>query len=75
MIPKPTFLRRAVDLVFRVPEFTPDSDLIRMHDEIREHFSGHRAVVLRGDDVQILPIPQPRRRPYRPSMVANGGRA
>jgi hypothetical protein len=58
-------------IVFR--EHIPDYEFQRIIEGARARF-GARAIIIRGN-VDIVPLPSRQRRIYRPSMVANGGRA
>ena len=72
MIPKPLRISRNADLVFALPDTTLDVELERIRAQLRDHFSGQRVLVIRGD-AAITSIERRHKRPYRPSMMAHGG--
>lgn len=74
MLPKPLRMTYNADLIFTFPDMTMDIELERARAEIRKHFSGHRAIVVRGAE-SVTALNRQTKRPYRPSMVAHGGRA
>lgn len=67
-------IKRNADLLIKVDAATSDADLVRLRNEIKEHFSGHRAIIFRANDLEITPLVRLRSHPYRPSMLAHGGR-
>ena len=75
MLPNPLRISRDADLLFTLHHWVPDADIERFREEIKANFSGHRAIIVRADDVTITPIERRYTRAYRPSMLAHGGRA
>lgn len=67
-------ISRNADLIFSVSAPIAEADMARMRAEICEHFSGHRVMVLRAGDIRVIPLDRSYKRPYRPSMLAHGGR-
>lgn len=68
-------IKRNADLLVGIVASITDIELSRLRQQIKERFSGHRAMIFRKDDVEITSLARPRLRPYRPSMLAHGGRA
>lgn len=73
MLSEPIRVTPGTELIFTLPDTTTVVDLEYISSALHKHFAGRRVLVIRGD-VTVTPIERRHTRPYRPSLLAHGGR-
>lgn len=62
---------RNADLIVAIKELISDAQLQRLKHDFEQHFSGHRAIFIRGGEMEITPIVRRARKKYTPSLVGH----